>query len=211
MSWKNLQDQWKSATVTPLPASTVQDTLRRAQRLRRRILWRDGTETIIAIALLPVTFGWLRAAIGARAWLSEASAVLLLAWLFYVPWRLWRARRLLPSNDSGLPLQQYLERQKQAMAAQARMLEQVVWWYITPFMLGIAGLTIGMRGLTRGVIIYLVVVLALCIAIERLNKRVAKRTFRRRITDIDVTFRELAALETAPEADHSSKEKHHEP
>jgi Flp pilus assembly protein TadB len=211
MSWKDLQDQWKRTAVTPLPASTVQDTLRRAQRLRRGILWRDGMETVVALALVPCVFGWLRDAVHARVWLTMASALLLLAWLFYVPWRLWRARRLLPGNDPSLPLQHYLERQKRAMLAQARMLEQIVWWYIAPCALGVAGVTVGNHGLTRGVLIYLAVVLVFCVAVERLNKRAAKHNFRRRAADIDATFRELAALEAAHGVAHPSKENHHEP
>lgn len=210
MSWKDLQDQWKRTTVTPLSTSTVQDTLRRAQRLRRRILWRDGIETVVALALVPVVFGWLRDAVHARVLLTGASATLLLAWLFYVPWRLWRARRLLPRNDPGLPMQRYLELQKQAMLAQAHMLEQVVWWYIAPCMLGIAGVTVGNHGLTRGVFIYLAVVLAFCVVIERLNKRAAKHHFRRRVADIDVTCRELAALEATSETAHSQSGGHDE-
>jgi ABC-type nickel/cobalt efflux system permease component RcnA len=179
--------------------------------MRRGIFWRDAAETIVALAMVPIVFGWLRDAVHAHLWLTEASAVLLLAWLFYVPWRLWRARRLLPRNDPGLPPQRYLELQKQAMLAQAHMLERVVWWYIAPCMLGIAGVTVGNHGLTRGVVIYLAVVLVLCVAIERLNKRAARHNFRRRAADIDATCSELAALEAAHEAAHSSKGDHDEP
>ena len=206
MSWKDLQVQWKHTAVTPLPASIVQDTLRRAQRLRRRVFLRDGIETVVALAMVPVVFGWLRDAMHARLLLMEASAALLLAWLFFVPWRLWRARRLLHRNDPGLPLQRYLERQKQAMLAQARMLEQVVWWYLTPCMLGLTGLTVGKQGLTRGVLIYLSIVLVLYVAIERLNRRTAKQYFRRRAADIDTAFSELAALEENSEVTHPSEE-----
>jgi hypothetical protein len=211
MSWKDLQVQWKQTAVTPLPASIVQDTLRRAQRLRRRVFLRDGIETIVALAMMPAVFGWLRDAMHARLLLMEASAALLLAWLFFLPWRLWRARRLLPRNDPGLPLRRYLERQKQAMLAQARMLEQVVWWYLTPCMLGLTGLTVGKHGLTRGVLIYLSIVLVLYVAIERLNKRTAKQYFRRRAADIDTAFRELAALEATSETVHASTGNRDEP
>ena len=204
MSWKDLQVQWKHTAVTPLPASTVQDTLRRAHRLRRRVFLRDGIETVVALAMVPVVFGWLRDAMHARLLLMEASAALLLAWLFFVPWRLWRARRLLPRHDPGLPLQRYLERQKQAMLAQARMLEQVLWWYLAPCMLGLTGLTVGKHGLTRDVLIYLGIVLMLYVAIERLNKRTAKQYFRRRAADIDSALRELNALEATSETVHSS-------
>ncbi|RDS82319.1 hypothetical protein DWU98_09870 [Dyella monticola] len=211
MSWKDLQGQWQRTAVTPLSASTVEDTLRRVQRLRRRILWRDGIETVVALALMPVVFGWLRDAVHAGVVLMEASAALLFAWLFYVPWRLWRARRLLPRNDPGLAPQRYLERQKQALLAQARMLEQVAWWYLAPCMLGIAGLTIGKRGWTRGALIYLGVVFVVYVAIERLNKRAAKHNFRRRVAEIEATSRELAALEATDETTHPAKGNHDEP
>lgn len=78
MSWKELQDQWKRTAVTPLSPSSVQDTVRRAQRLRRHILWRDGIETVAALAMVPIVFGWLRDAVHARIVLAEASAALLL-------------------------------------------------------------------------------------------------------------------------------------
>lgn len=200
MTWKDLQEQWKRTAVTPLSASTAQDALRRAQRLRRLIIWRDSAESMAALVLLPFVIIWLRDAVRAHLILSQASAVLLLGWLFYVPWSLWRARRLLPRNDPGLPLQRYLELERQAMLAQARLLEQAGWWYIAPCALGITGLTLGNYGPTRGVLIYLAMVLVLCVLIERLNKQKAKSIFRRRIADIDATCRELAALEAAPES-----------
>jgi ABC-type nickel/cobalt efflux system permease component RcnA len=211
MSWKDLQGQWQRTAVTPLSASTVQDTLRRVQRLRRGILWRDGTETVVALAMVPVVYGWLRHAVRAHVLLMEASAALLLAWLFYVPWRLWRARRLLPRHDPSLPPQHYLELQKQALLAQAHMLERVAWWYLAPCMLGITGLTIGQQGLTRGALIYLGAVFVLYVGIERLNKRAAKHKFRGRVAEIEATCRELAALEATGETTHSTKGNHDDP
>lgn len=212
MTWKDLRDQWQRSAVTSVSTATVKDTLRRAQRLRRRILWRDGAESIVALALVPIVFGWLRDAVHARVILSQASAALLLAWLFYVPWRLWRARRLLPRNDPSLPLQRYLELERQAMLAQANMLERVVWWYAAPCALGLAGLTLGNRGPTSGALTYIAVVFVLCVFIERLNKRAAERTFRRRISDIDTSCRELAALEAPTDTIPTAQKDHrHEP
>jgi len=211
MSWRDLQGQWQRTAVTPLSASTVQDTLRRVQRLRRGILWRDGMETVVALALVPVVYGWLRSAVRAHALLMEASAALLLAWLFYVPWRLWRARRLLPRSDPGLPPQHYLQLQKQALLAQARMLERVAWWYLAPCMLGIAGMTIGKHGMTRHALIYLGAVFVLYVGVERLNKRAAKHNFRRRVAEIDATCRELTTLEATETTTPSAKENHDDP
>jgi hypothetical protein len=199
MTWKDVRDQWQRSAVTPLPASTVKDTLRRAQRLQRRILWRDGLETVVALALLPIVFGWLLKAIHMHAIVPGASAALLLAWLLYVPWRLWRSRRLLPRKDPGLPLQRYLELERQAMLSQARMLEEIVWWYVAPWAVGIAGLTLGNRGLTTASLSHLAIVFALGVFIVHLNKRAARRTFRQRISDIDASRRELDTLEAATE------------
>lgn len=211
MTWKDLQAQWKRTAVTPLPASTAQDALRRAQRLRRLIFWRDSAESVAALVLLPFVIIWLWNAVHAHLILSQLSAVLLLGWLFYVPWSLWRARRLLPRNDPGLPLQRYLALERQAMLAQARLLEQAAWWYIAPCALGVTGLTLGNYGPTRGVLIYLAMVLVLCVLIERLNKQKAKSIFRRRIADIDATCRELTALEAAPNNTHATTENRDEP
>lgn len=119
-------------------------------------------------------------------------------------------RRLLPRNDPGFPVQRYLELQKQAMLAQARMPEQIVWWYLAPCMLGIAGLTVGKHGLTRGVLIYLALVFALYVIAERFNKRAAKRNFRCRVAEIEATCRELATLEAAHEDVPRSNGDHHE-
>ena len=203
MNWESLREHWQRTATTPLPVSIVEDTLRRAKRVHSRILLRDGIESVVALALVPFAVGWLLAAIHTHAVVLTMSCVLMVAWLLYVPWRLWRTRRQLPHHDAGLPLQRYLELERQAMLAQAHMLKSVAWWYIMPLLVSVTGQTLGASGPTLGVFAYLAAVLVLCVLIVRRNRRAARHILRHRIPDIDARCRELEALAAASADAHT--------
>lgn len=203
MNWESLREHWQRTATAPLPASIVEDTLRRAKRVRSRILLRDGIESVVALALVPFAVGWLLAAVHTHAVVLAMSFVLMVAWLLYVPWRLWQTRRQLPNHDAGLPLQRYLELERQAMLAQARMLKSVAWWYVMPFFVIMTSQTLAASGPTLGALAYLAAVLVFCLLIVRLNRRAARHILRHRIPDIDARCRELEALAAASEDAHT--------
>lgn len=208
MTWENLQDNWQHTATAALSPTVVRDTVRRSLTLRLRLLWRDGIESVIALALVPVAIGWALTAAHADKTLSALSFALLAVLFLFEPWYLWRVRRLLPRSDFGLPLSRFLELDRAAMLAQARMLETVARWYLAPFFVAFTGVILGDLGPTRKAFAILALVLLVCVILNSVNGWAARRIFRRRIADIDAQQHELAALETTPtdiSSDNSSQ------
>ena len=214
MSWENLRDNWQRTATAPLSSTAVKDTMRRARTLRFRILWRDGIESVIALALVPVAVRWMLSAMHAHKSLSAASFALLAALLLYVPWHLWRVRRQLPRSDATLPLARFLKLDRAAMLAQANMHATVARWYLAPVFLIMTGVLLGDLGPTPKAFAALFVVLLICVILDRFNKWVAVLIFRNRVADIDVQSHQLDTMETstAPNStdDVSQKDAHHD-
>jgi hypothetical protein len=197
MTWDKLREQWQRNSAAPMPACDVEGTLHRVKRRRNRILWRDGIETVLAVVLLPFASAWLLAAVRTRAVVPSVSYALVLVWLFYVPWRLWRTRRLLPQRDATVPLRRYLELEREAMLAQARMLKSVAWWYLMPPFVAMIGLLFCAGRPTPDALIRVTWVLLLYVFIDQANRRAARKIVHDLIPDIDARIHELKSLNAA--------------
>ncbi|MEN1941080.1 hypothetical protein WCE41_08170 [Luteimonas sp. MJ246] len=177
MDWDKMRNAWRSDTPTVhlLPMDELQ---KRGQTLWKKVRRRDLIETIAAV-LVAVFFALITlAALVDGEWLQAGFALLITAWGVALPFRLRRARQLAPEPDHGVSLLAYLQRQRDATLAQARMLEQVWLWYLTPPAIGLTGLTLARDGATAGSLRYLAVMLVLYGALAWINRRVARTQFR---------------------------------
>lgn len=194
MNWNTLRQRWQhaeagaQATVDP---RLIDDVRARERRLRAAVQRRDLLESGVALVLAPI-FGYmsLRAGLGEKWWSMFFSAWLT-AWTLYVPWRFWRVRRRMPDARTDLPVVDYLRRQRDAMLAQARLLEQVWIWYLAPCGIGVVGLNFAANGPTAGNFAYAAIVAAFLAWLGRLNRRAARTQFRDFVAEID---RQLATL-----------------
>lgn len=195
MSWDELRSQWQCAAVPePPPTSNLVDDVRAAaRRLRRSIVRRDWTESLVAILLLPLAGWWTWQAASAQNWPRLGFAVLLGAWLLYVPWRLWRARRHLPRSAREQPLLQYLSAQHGALLLQARMLETVWRWYLLPPVVALSGMTLSLHGPSLVALVTSAIYVALALGIHFLNVHAARTVFRKQAADIAAQLRGLDA------------------
>lgn len=177
MDWDSMKQQWRQ-DAPAAPAVSIQELQSLDGTLRKRVRRRDLVETVAAVA---VAIFFSLTALGMAAegeWVAFGSSVLLVAWAVVVPLRLRHARRSVPEADPQLPLVENLGRQRDAALAQARLLEQVWAWYLTPPMIGIVGVTMALRGPSVFALVYLAVVVVLYLGIAWLNRRTARTKFR---------------------------------
>ncbi|MGY0651553.1 hypothetical protein ACW7GZ_06760 [Luteimonas sp. A537] len=177
MDWDKMRNAWRgdAPTVRLLP---MEELRTRDQALWKKVRRRDLVETVAAV-LVVIFFALITlAALVEGEWLQAGFALLITAWGVALPFRLRRSRRLAPDPDHGVPLLAYLQRQRDATLAQARMLEQVWLWYLTPPAIGLTGLTLARDGATAGALRYLAVMLVLYAALAWINRRVARTQFR---------------------------------
>lgn len=177
MDWDSLRQQWRQDA--PAASTSSIDELRSLdQALRKRVRRRDMGETAAAV-VVAVFFAWSALDLAADAeWVALGFALLLVAWAVTVPLRLRRARREVPEEDPRQPLVENLGRQRDAALVQARMLERVWLWYLTPPAIGLFGMTLARSGPSAFALAYLAAVAVLYIGLAWINRRVARTQFR---------------------------------
>lgn len=189
MDWNELRSKWQARD-----GAGAADVLARPDSVRRlwgRVRWRDTLESVVAFLLVPffaVTAFWL-----ARGglWLAAAFAVFLVAVLVYIPWRLWRARRLIPQPDPNRPVREFLAAERAALAAQATMLRSVSRWYYGPIAVGVVGFYASIQGAAGSTLLYALFVFALCAAIEAANQCAVRMRFQPAIDLLDKQIHQL--------------------
>lgn len=179
MDWNNIRQQWAAQPAPegqPPGAAALRE---QAGKLQRTIRRRDLLETIAAVVVV-VFFALVAGGAASDGnWMRLGFALLIVIWALYLPFHLRRARRQLPDPQPDLPLRSFLERQRDAALAQARMLEQAWLWYVAPAMVGLVGLTLSEPGAgsDRGALLYIGGSLLFGAFVAWLNRHTAKHTF----------------------------------
>lgn len=189
MEWNELQDQWQRWSDANAEVRLQRPDA--SARLWRRIRSRDVLESALA-ALLALAFAVAAyALLAAGLRVSGAFSVFLVAAIIYVPWRLWRVRRMIPEPDPNRPVHEFLAAERAALVAQASMLRSVARWYYGPIAVGVIGFFTGIAGLSLASLGYALIVIGLCAAIEYWNRAAAGKSVQPAIDRIDEQIRQL--------------------
>ena len=189
MDWNDLRERWRASEPPSRMAAMLERIGSRSDRLRFAVRRRDFLETAVAIVMFPA-FAWLAWQLASRGvWLPFAFVAFLLGWLVYVPLRLRAARRTLPVMRADLPTRDYLAAERDAMLAQAKMLEAVWKWYLMPCAIGVVGFVVSARGFTAKTMAYSAVVLGFFVLLHHANRTAARKGFRAHADDIDAQVR----------------------
>jgi hypothetical protein len=178
MDWNDLRRRWHEVPAAPVPETLADELEARDRALRAALKRRDLVETGAALVIAPVFVALAVKLFRDEAWAAFAFCALIVAWIAFVPWRLWRARRALPVPRADLPSLAYLGAEREAMLAQARMLEQAWLWYFAPCAVGVAGLAFSVAGLTTKSVAYVAIVAAFCAVMSFANRHAARVAFR---------------------------------
>lgn len=184
MDWTRLQQQWQSGAATPM-GEVLHEVQQRDRTLRAQLRRRDWLETGAALLVAPIFAIAGVFAATRQAWVIVFFCAFLTAWAAYVPWHLWQARRRLPEPQHDLALVDYLRQTRDAMLVQAQMLERIWVWYLAPCAFGVIGLSLATAGVTRGTLGYAAIVLAFCVFLAWLNRKVARIRFRAHADEIE--------------------------
>ncbi len=147
-----------------------------ARRFTRQLRWRDRGEVIagviVAAVIIPAAFR--------GPWLSRAGAVVILAGLVLVAFRLRHAQRLggPGATDPSLSVADTLRAELRRVTVQISLLEGVVWWYVTPLAGGAVMLVAGSHPASWFTAAYVLAAALVGWAIVALNMRAVRRDLR---------------------------------
>lgn len=191
--WDAIRRQWQGQAAAKADAG-LQDVVADSERLRRQLRWRDRIETAAAVfvAVAFLASAILFVAIGKP--LAAAWSVAIAVWAGWVPFRLRRSRIEEPS--AHLSTREYLQRQRDGLLDQARMLERAWLWYVLPPTVGAIGFVLSLVApIGPAEWEYCLLVVAMGVAIAWLNGWVARTRLRPAAGRID---EQLASLEDEP-------------
>jgi hypothetical protein len=121
------------ASVEIAGAPALEDVRKGADKLYRNVKWRNRIE--YAACVLVIVVGTYRAFTWPHI-LHNVGFALLVAAAIYAPWQLHRrASAVSPENALGMPLYAFLRGQ---LVRQRDALKNILWWYVLPFLPGIA-------------------------------------------------------------------------
>lgn len=189
MDWDELRSKWQTRDEASGPSRLERPG--GAARLWQRVHSRDGLESVVAFLLIPFFGATTFFTIREGQWLAAGFAVYLVAVLIFIPWRLWRARRLIPWPDPNRPVREFLLDERAALAAQAGMLRTVSRWYYGPIAIGVVGFYAGIHGAALSTLLYAVFVVALCAFIEAANRHAVRTRFQPAIDMIDEQIHQM--------------------
>ena len=177
MDWETMQRKWQAGDGAP-PRPALAEVIAQAGGLAAIVRRRDRIETVAALAVLALFGAWGWGLLADGKALAGAFALLVAASAAWIPLLLWRARARLPGEPRhDQPVRIYLERQRDAMRAQASLLERVAWWYVMPPAIGVIGITFALQGPTPYAWGYAAAVLAFDAWVVHINRRAARTRF----------------------------------
>ncbi|MBJ6979653.1 hypothetical protein [Luteimonas sp. MC1895] len=190
MDWDKMRNQWRDAAPAA-PLMAVDELRALDASLWKKVRRRDMVETVAAVVV--VIFFALTAlgTMAEREWVQAGFALLIVAWAAWLPFQLRRARLAAEVDGRAVSILDHLRRQRDAALEQARMLERVWLWYLTPPATGLVGLTLARDGVTKGALIYIASALLLYAGIAWLNRRTARTRFRAHADTLRRQIREL--------------------
>jgi len=187
----NLDEMKQAWQEDPAPGSPppglVAQVRERSAKLDRTIRRRDRRETAAAV-LLALFF---LAALPSSGPLTRVGILLIVATAVLIVVKLRRARRGAATVDPGAPLTISLERERERVGAQIRLLRTVLWWYILPLAVGVVLVFGGGVGWGPLAAAYFMAVAVGAWIVHALNQRAVQSELVPRYEELDALVRQL--------------------
>ncbi|WP_046006504.1 hypothetical protein [Pseudoalteromonas rubra] len=191
---QNFEQQIQSSSSEAKLTLQVDELKAKTKKYQRDIKVRDFMEISISLLLIPV---WLYGLTISVNWMQSLGCVLATLTSLYIPYKLLKARRLTPCKDDSI--RAYLHQERQRLAQQKQLLENIVWWYIAPVFVSVMLITLGANMDDEGVIrlalhmqVYYLLVLFGMVGIYFWNKRAAEKRFGPLLTRVEQQLNELS-------------------
>jgi hypothetical protein len=153
-------------------------------RLDKLIKYRDRIETAAVIFVVPA---FAAAAYFIPNLVTKIACLFIIAWGLYVVYRLRSARKHKPGSITENYLA-YLNKTKDHLLAQKKLLDTVLYWYVIPAQSGVTLFCLGIAwetGKYDGLIKMEVLGVLLAIATVYMNQQAVKKTLAPRLQKID--------------------------
>ena len=186
-----MQQVWQSQPTEGVHMS-IAEIQTKASKFQTTIRWRNLRE-YAAAALVVLFFGYRM--LGTADPLVRAGMALIIAGTCYLTWQLHRK-----GSESQLPkdagLSSFIDFQRSQLVRQRDMLLSLWSWYLGPLLPGMVLMIVAIGRANPGHVkhiwlvtsVYLAVILLVFLAIDRLNKRAARR-LQRQIDELDEASR----------------------
>lgn len=183
MNLDDAKDLWTSdhnSDSPPMSAHSLSDdellhtVKEQARSFDKRIWRRDLLESIAALAVF-LFFSWTL--LQAPSWWGRAGALIVMAGSAFVFWRLRRARTRYDAPTSDRPVAEVLRTERAKVEEQIQLLDNILWWYLSPLVLGVLLIIVGSNGWSWGTLLQTGAVLLIAAAIYVLNQRGRRCTF----------------------------------
>lgn len=184
-AWQEQADEDRNA---PAEEELLARVKRRAEAFDRKIFWRDVRE-IGAALLVTALFGWWSLRAGEP--LVRIGALVVVAGAALVVWRLRAARRDGTDERAALPVAERIRAEMRKLNAQIELLESVLWWYVSPFVVGLALMILGGDGSIASSLLQVTLVLLAGAAVWWLNRRAVRRGLRPRRRELADLLRKV--------------------
>lgn len=188
---QDLKDIWKQATQEELVSldqeQLIRDMKEEHQILSAAIRKRDRLEIGVALVLMPF---FLIGAFFLTAIISKLGALLMLAVLGFIIYRLRSARRYEPASLAESS-REYLLKLKIYYTIQRDLLREVAYWYLAPLFICICLIQLGFDMKPVVLVINIAMVAFLYIWIYFMNQSAVKKKYDPFLAEID---EKLAAL-----------------
>jgi hypothetical protein len=150
-------------------------------RFHKSIKYRDLMETIPAIFIIPFL---LHIAYTIPFTLSKIGAIWCVISGIYIIIRLSRAKKNKPSAFTET-YRDYLNKTKEYLFVQKKLLDSVMYWYFTPLAIGISLFFLGSIRDTKELITKFTILIVMGVIVYFLNKRAVKKQIAPRLKKID--------------------------
>jgi hypothetical protein len=170
MNDDELKALWQQQPLRePIPAEQMMSAMQNKTTLLRQCLDARDLREVVTCAIVFVVFGFFYFTVY-REPLSRVGVLIVLGSSIYIAWKLISTRRSTPPAPPGATIIESLQAELNAVRAQSRLLESVLWWYLLPLM---SGITIATWGLRVDVFVKFgctIIFIATCVFINKLNQ-----------------------------------------
>jgi hypothetical protein len=174
------KDAWQAADPSGEAHVPEERLLRRvkaeAEAFDERLRRRDRRE-MIAGAIVFLVFATM---LLDPSWVVRIGALIVMGSSVLIGWVLHRARTADRGAVSDRPLAEAVRAEREKVDTQIRLLENVLWWYLAPMMVGLGLVVLGDEGLSWFTLGYGAAVGVFCAVVYVLNQRTVRRSLRPR-------------------------------
>ncbi len=192
MTFDDLSQSWQRAnggSVSPeVREQLVASVCRKVERLGATILRRDIIETIAAVA---VVFCFSLTIISVESYAAKVGAAIVVVGACYVVYKLHRTRTIRAPSHPDASVREFCKTEMERADRQIHLLRTVLWWYISPFVIGANLVFAGANGFGLASVAYCVCTLLLSWWIYSLNQKAVAKSLVPVRDELSELFRQL--------------------